>query len=871
MRFASGLMLFGRRSLVLSLAIRNESVWRKLFFASLLVLISFFVMFLNPAYYGSADVVAVIGTATTSSLNFVSINNNASVDLSVGSEKGTFATSSDDQKIAFSISTNNYTGYTLKLRSTANSLSNAGLSNHDGDAVLSIPTLLEPTTYSVFSSVDSSGELLNNRWGYIPNYYNSVVNNDNYYPSPTLFDAAIINTTTAANGSAVHPSTLDSYTIGLGLRADFSNPNGAYTSDGENGFSLILEYIANPIAYTISFDDNSEDDTVTGLPSTISSSTSETSVIIPNDEPARTGYAFNKWCLGTVSNNGTICTGTEYNKGTAFGIDQTIDNTDIKLYATWIRTAFDVTVTVGNGVTALTASGWTGNGTSSITRTYNTGDTINLASITPTFKMGYKGAAYTKTDSFGTLNGSTYVVGAGDGAISIKASGLNTPICTIKGGATKVYSRSATTLTATSNADNYDMDSIDITYAFGYASSDVAALGSFSAAQTGNTFSVSKTAFRGTRYYGVKVIATDKNDSSITSNCVSSTGSSTGSTINNRTMMSLVNSRVDFNANGGVLNGSSTLYTYYGNSYTYTTRLGSTSKRAPTVYKEGYTFDGWYTANNGGSKVLNADGSLVNVAVSGWSSASRTWVKTGTSDSAGIAANQLYAQFRNQISLGYMQDLTLSQCATATDNQYVAVDRRDGSVYTIRYINNHCWMTQNLRITGVISSTDSNYSGPDYNISANDLATDEVCDTWSSGYINSCTHDSGNVINGVWYNYCAASVGTICDSKTTVATTEDVCPSGWHLPTTSNAGAFTGSSQTAADNITAFEPAVGGFFYGSNSITSGFKAFLWTSSVASDIHRVFLRYDSSNGEFISSAGDGGRRYVGSSIRCVKTS
>ena len=115
-----------------------------------------------------------------------------------------------------------------------------------------------------------------------------------------------------------------------------------------------------------------------------------------------------------------------------------------------------VTVTAGNGVSTLALSGWTGTGTATISKTFHVGDTIDLSTITPAFKTGYNTAGYTKTDSVGTLSGSTYTVGAGNGSITIKATALNTPTCTIQGGATKVYDYDATTLNATSNTSSYD-------------------------------------------------------------------------------------------------------------------------------------------------------------------------------------------------------------------------------------------------------------------------------------------------------------------------------------------------------------------------------------------------------------------------------
>ncbi|MBR2796023.1 hypothetical protein IKE13_03165, partial [Candidatus Saccharibacteria bacterium] len=74
----------------------------------------------------------------------------------------------------------------------------------------------------------------------------------------------------------------------------------------------------------------------------------------------------------------------------------------------------------------------------------------------------------------------------------------------------------------------------------------------------------------------------------------------------------------------------------------------------------------------------------------------------------------------------YMQDFTLTRCqanvgmggnAANVGDVITVFDKRAGNYfnsdeasYTVRYINGACWMTQNLRITGNISATYSNFS-----------------------------------------------------------------------------------------------------------------------------------------------------------------
>ena len=506
-------------------------------------------------------------------------------------------------------------------------------------------------------------------------------------------------------------------------------------------------------------------------------------------------------------------------------IDQTTSN-DVTLHAMWSAIPRTITITAGAGISTLTASGWTGTGTNTITKTYYMGDTIDLTTITPATKTGYTGTAYALTSGSGSISGNTYTVGNGNGTITIKATGLNTPTCTIQGGATKVYNRSATTLTATDNSENYDTSSVDITYSFGYATSGTADLGNFGTAQTGNTISIAANAYRGARYYGVTVVVADKTDSSITNTCTSGTvdAAVTGTNVDNRTTMTLVNSRINFNAttNGGTLSGTSPVYVYYNGTATYSSRTGSTARAIPTATKEGYTFTGWWTAASGGSKVINADGTLTGVAVSGWTNASKKWVKTGTSNSSTATANQLYAQFEVACTI-YMQNLTSSTIATllpSTGSTATVCDSRDNQQYTIaKLADGKYWMTENLAIDLTATSYDTLYGtgtnagkmtnatsqalkylkGTTTGTASDQWAMAAVKKTWTSSHsysepwiavdsttsglcldascVNSdkswsSTSVTSKTINGktsiaqgkigVYYNYCAASAGSYC-------------------------------------------------------------------------------------------------------------
>lgn len=121
----------------------------------------------------------------------------------------------------------------------------------------------------------------------------------------------------------------------------------------------------------------------------------------------------------------------------------------------------------------------------------------------------------------------------------------------------------------------------------------------------------------------------------------------------------------------------------------------------------------------------------------------------------------------------YMQNATLADCGKTL------YDRRDNSTYTTADIGGLCFMTQNLRISGTVSSQYSNFTGGNFNISSDSLLDDMYADDITVPR----TATSDNPLYGTYYNYCAASAGTVCSGTIIADATSDICPSGWHLPT----------------------------------------------------------------------------------------
>ncbi|MBQ6149425.1 hypothetical protein IJI86_00405 [Candidatus Saccharibacteria bacterium] len=270
-----------------------------------------------PITKTSDDAEATVTPATTT-LTMTSSSTTASVSVTPMSSNGTFATSESADEVAFTVTTNNVTGYNLTI---AGSDDTRQLSNTDAAATLD--SISATTTAADFAS--GAAATYSNKWGYKPSFYNGAANT-NYLQAPTT-TAETLNQTTSAN------TTADTYTIGLGARVDYTKPVGTYTN------TFVIEAVANNVAYQINYLDNSGA-TVTGLPAAEGSSIATASAFtLASGTPARTGYTFQGWCYGTAdyTTNPTGCTGTTYQAGDNFvftSYSSTSTNT-ANLYAMW--------------------------------------------------------------------------------------------------------------------------------------------------------------------------------------------------------------------------------------------------------------------------------------------------------------------------------------------------------------------------------------------------------------------------------------------------------------------------------------------------------------------------------------------------------
>ncbi len=314
-------------------ALKKYSKIRTLAFVSSIFVFTIISGTIVPFYFKESTTEAASTSTHPSTITFTSTRDNAVVTINP-TDTGVFAASTTANSIKFSIATDNYTGYTLTAKSGRTTLNNGSST---------IASLSSAITQSTFNSSTT----YNNRWGYRPNYFNSA-SNSRFRPSPTS-SGSVLDSTTAAN------STAKSYTIILGARVTTDIPAGTYIND-----VFVLEYAANPVPYSISFDDATDDDIVSNMPSTFTgTSVSDANVTLPGTIPTRVNYTFAGWCstIPVATAGGYSCGGTTYAASSDYEINFTADNTGNTLYAIWTsnRGCNKAATTIGTGVTATDA------------------------------------------------------------------------------------------------------------------------------------------------------------------------------------------------------------------------------------------------------------------------------------------------------------------------------------------------------------------------------------------------------------------------------------------------------------------------------------------------------------------------------------
>jgi len=231
-----------------------------------------------------------------------------------------------------------------------------------------------------------------------------------------------------------------------------------------------------------------------------------------------------------------------------------------------------------------------------------------------------------------------------------------------------------------------------------------------------------------------------------------------------------------------------------------------------------------------------------------------------------------------QPPITYIQDVTAATCPTTPT---VVYDKRDGEEYTIQKLaDGKCWMLEHLRLDPAtliepLTSANTNIaSGRTYTLPS---SVSSGFNNYSAAQINTGSKDTlvdygtgiGQSKAGVYYNYCAATAGTVCSSSATP--TQDICPAGWRLPT-GNGGEYQtlysayNSDPQAFGN--AFRMAYSGVFWGSNRVDFGVKGRSWSATPRFAGNSYDLCHEIKNGGYVTSTADTNGQDIGMGVRCV---
>ena len=269
--------------------------------------------------------------------------------------------------------------------------------------------------------------------------------------------------------------------------------------------------------------------------------------------------------------------------------------------------------------------------------------------------------------------------------------------------------------------------------------------------------------------------------------------------------------------------------------------------------------------------------------------------------------------------LGYykMQDMTTSICQNVEQGLNTKlIDIRDNETYTIAKLkDDNCWMLDNLALdltNGNVQSNMYNSTNTKTNASYETLgylfngggSTDSdselykyavtaiinwgsVSGKYSIPMTNLSNKDripadtisqSGIYKVGGYYNYCAASAGGYCYGDNAEAgtsegnATEDICPTGWRMPTGGSNGEYEALYKNNYNSFTKIRTALhlplsGG--YNSQILNIDTSAIFWSSTRASDSKMYDLNIILEQNDIGSVyPGSSNTRKIGRSVRCL---
>ena len=324
----------------------------------------------------------------------------------------------------------------------------------------------------------------------------------------------------------------------------------------------------------------------------------------------------------------------------------------------------------------------------------------------------------------------------------------------------------------------------------------------------------------------------------------------------------------------------------------YTTRTVSSSGGTASLmygvrytttmnFSKGYEFSSW-ALNNNSYGTLSSTSANPTYFTPNVSSASAIITATGKTN---------YCTKNGVANANCMQKMTSSNCTTTAKT---VTDSRDGSTYKVQKLaDGKCWMLDNLRLdpttvnlatlrgsTNATNATlgylkngggSSPYTGTAVANKTSGFTQYNVPNVNVSYKNNTTTsYGSGSGKVGVYYNFCAASAGSYCYAKDvgTGNASQDLCPTGWRMPTGGASGEYKALYTAYSSNITNFRNALStplsGYFYNSSQNSLGSWGDFWASTYYDGNYMGYLYVGSSDTDPASHR----YRVDGLTMRCV---
>ena len=237
-----------------------------------------------------------------------------------------------------------------------------------------------------------------------------------------------------------------------------------------------------------------------------------------------------------------------------------------------------------------------------------------------------------------------------------------------------------------------------------------------------------------------------------------------------------------------------------------------------------------------------------------------------------------------------LQEVTYCSGGLPEGQVYTLTDSRDGNVYhAARLADGNCWMLDNLALDPTDSITAQNMNESNTNATAaaiNNLLNggssttgwssvavadvDTEFDSFTTPMINNASKDTlvtsygpastnGQAKVGIYYNYCAASVGTYCYEEnqsadipdTLIDVSQDLCPMNWRMPTRGTGGEYDELFSTY--NITQDATSANSLQYNLSTPLSGYYQYdtasghdlwgaWWSSTYLDTLGTYYMRY-----------------------------